>query len=222
MMMMMNLRTWSVGTTLALAALAAAATGCATKDYVKTETGAVNSRVDTVQGQVEQTQTKLNDHEQRINGQDQKIGQVSQQVGDVSKTAQDALQRAQEAGKLAEGKFLYETVLTDDKVKFGFNKSVLSSGAQAALDEFAAKLKADNKAVYIEVQGHTDNVGTDTYNQELGQARAEAVRRYLNQKEGVPLHRMNVISYGKSAPVASNKTRDGRAQNRRVALVVLI
>jgi peptidoglycan-associated lipoprotein len=221
-MMMKNLRSWSVGLAVALAVLAVAASGCATKKYVKEETGAVNNRVDTVQGQVEQTQTKLNDHEQRINGQEQKIGQVSQQVGEVSKTAQDALQRAQEAGKLAEGKFLYETVLTDDKVKFGFNKHELSAGAKAALDEFAVKLKADNKAVYIEVQGHTDNVGSDKYNQELGEARAEAVRRYLNQKEGVPLHRMNVISYGKTAPVGSNKTRDGRAQNRRVALVVLL
>jgi len=212
-------RTWSVGVALLLAV---AATGCATKKYVKTETAAVNSRVDTVQGQVEQTQTRLNDHEQRIAGNDQKIGQVSQQAGEASKTAQEALQRAQEAGKLAEGKLLYETVLTDDKVKFGFNKAELSSGAKTALDEFAAKIKADGKAVYIEVQGHTDNVGTDKYNQELGQARAEAVRRYLNQKEGLPLHRMNVISYGKSAPVASNKKREGRSQNRRVVLVVLV
>jgi peptidoglycan-associated lipoprotein len=216
---MMRSRTWSVGVALVLAIAAA---GCATKKYVKTETGAVNSRVDTVQGQVEQAQTKLNDHEQRINGQDQKLGQVSQQVGEVSKTAQEALQRAQEAGKLAEGKLLYETVLTDDKVKFGFNKSQLSSGARAALDEFAAKIKADNKPVYIEVQGHTDNVGSDKYNQDLGEARAEAVRLYLNQKDGLPLHRMNVISYGKSAPVVSNKSRQGRAQNRRVVLVVLV
>jgi peptidoglycan-associated lipoprotein len=212
-------RTWSVGVALLLAV---AATGCATKKYVKAETAAVNSRVDTVQGQVEQAQTRLNDHEQRIAGNDQKIGQVSQQAGEASKTAQEALQRAQEAGKLAEGKLLYETVLTDDKVKFGFNKAELSSGAKSALDEFAAKIKADGKAVYIEVQGHTDNVGTDKYNQELGQARAEAVRRYLNQKEGLPLHRMNVISYGKSAPVASNKNREGRSQNRRVVLVVLV
>ncbi len=81
---------------------------------------------------------------------------------------------------------------------------------------------ADNKPVYIEVQGHTDNVGSEKYNQELGQSRAEAVRRYLNQKDGFPLHRMNVISYGKAAPVASNKNRQGRAQNRRVVLVVLV
>jgi len=195
-------------------ALAVAATGCATKKYVQQETGTVNSRVDQVQGQVEQAQTKLNEH-------DQKIAATDQRVGEISKTAQEALQRAQEAGKLAEGKFLYETVLTDDKVKFGFNKSLLSTEAKSALDEFADKVKADNKPVFIEVQGHTDNVGSAHYNEELGQARADAVRRYLNTK-GVPLHRMNVISYGKTAPIADNKTRQGRAQNRRVALVVLL
>jgi len=206
---------------LSAALLAVAASGCATKKYVKEETGAVNTRVDQVQGQVEQAQTKLNEHDQRIAGHDQKIAATDQRVGEISKTAQDALQRAQEAGKLAEGKFLYETVLTDDKVKFGFNKSQLSPQAKSALDEFAEKVKADNKPVFIEVQGHTDNVGSAHYNEELGEARAEAVRRYLNEK-GVPLHRMNVISYGKTAPVADNKTRQGRAQNRRVALVVLL
>jgi peptidoglycan-associated lipoprotein len=206
---------------LSAALLAFAATGCATKKYVKEETGVVNTRVDQVQGQVEQAQTKLNDHEGRLSGHDQKIAATDQRVGEVSKTAQEALQRAQEAGKLAEGKLLYETVLTDDKVKFGFNKSQLSSPAKAALDEFAVKLKSEGKAVYVEIQGHTDNVGSAKYNEELGEARAEAVRRYLNEKQGFPLHRINVISYGKTAPIADNKTRQGRSQNRRVVLVVL-
>ncbi len=205
----------------AAALLAVAATGCATKKYVKEETGVVNTRVDQVQGQVEQAQTKLNDHEQRLGSHEQRIAATDQKVGEISKTAQDALQRAQEAGKLAEGKFLYETVLTDDKVKFGFNKKVLSPEAKAALDEFAQKLKAENKGVYVEVQGHTDNVGSAKYNEDLGESRAEAVRLYLNQKQGFPLHRMNVISYGKTEPIADNKTRQGRAKNRRVALVVL-
>jgi outer membrane protein OmpA-like peptidoglycan-associated protein len=142
-------------------------------------------------------------------------------MGQISKTAQEALQRAQDAGKLAEGKFLYETILTDDKVKFGFDTSDLSPEGQAAIDEFAERLKTENKNVYIEIQGHTDNVGSDKYNEELGLLRAESVRRYLNQKHGFPLHRINVISYGETAAVADNNSRDGRAQNRRVALVVL-
>jgi outer membrane protein OmpA-like peptidoglycan-associated protein len=182
-------------------------TGCATKKYVRQETGTVNTRVDDVQGQVEQTQTRLNQHDQ--------------QIGDVSKTAQDALRRAQEAGKLAEGKFLYETVLTDDKAKFAVDTADLSSEAQAAIDQFAEQLKSQNKNVYIEIQGHTDSTGSEKYNEELGLLRAEAVRRYLNQKHGFPLHRINVISYGETAAVADNNNREGRSQNRRVALVVL-
>ena len=199
---------------LALATALVGTTGCATKKYVKTETGAVNTRVDEVQGQVEQAQTRLNTHET-------KLGQHDQQIGDLSKTAQEALDRAQKAGQLAQGKFLYETVLTDEKVKFGFDTADLSPEAQAAVDEFAAKIKQDNQNVYIEIQGHTDNVGSVKYNEELGLLRAEAVRRYLNQKHNFPLHRINVISYGETVPVADNNSRAGRSQNRRVALVVL-
>ncbi len=201
----MNRKPWIVA--LSLTAALVGTTGCATKKYVKQETGAVNTRVDDVQGQVEQTQTRLNTHDK--------------QIGEISQTAQDALRRAQEAGKLAQGKFLYETVLTDDKVKFGFDTSDLSPEGQAAIDEFAARIKEENKNVYVEIQGHTDNVGSEKYNEELGLLRAEAVRRYLNQKQSFPLHRINVISYGESSPVADNKTREGRSQNRRVALVVL-
>jgi peptidoglycan-associated lipoprotein len=194
--------------TVAFALLAlVATTGCATKKYVRQETGTVNARVDDVQGQVEEAQTRLNTHETRIT--------------ETSRTAQEALQRAQEAGKLAEGKLLYETVLTDEKVKFGFDTSDLSPDAEAALDQFASQLKQENKNIYLEIQGHTDSVGSERYNEELGLLRAEAVRRYLNQKHGIPLHRINVISYGETAAVADNSTREGRAQNRRVALVVL-
>ena len=201
----MKMKPWIVA--LSLASVLVGTTGCATKKYVKKETGAVNTRVDEVQGQVEQAQTRLNQHDQ--------------QIGEASKTAQEALRRAQEAGKLAEGKFLYETVLSDDKVKFGFDTADLSPEGQAALDEFAARIKQDNKNVYVEIQGHTDNVGSEKYNEELGMLRAESVRRYLNQKQNFPLHRINVISYGETAPVADNKTREGRSQNRRVVLVVL-
>jgi outer membrane protein OmpA-like peptidoglycan-associated protein len=202
---------WTVALALALTT---GLTGCATKKYVKQETGAVNTRVDDVQGQVEQAQTRINEHDQRLQSHEQQMGQIS-------KTAQEALQRAQDAGKLAEGKFLYETVLTDEKVKFGFDTSELSPEAKAALDQFAEQLKSENKGVYIEIQGHTDNVGSDKYNEELGALRAESVRRYLSQQHQVPLHRINVISYGETSPIADNKTREGRSQNRRVALVVL-
>jgi len=193
--------------------LALAVTGCATKKYVQTENKAIHTRIDDVQGQVEKSQTRLDSQEKRVD-------EVQTQVTQVSQTAQDALQRAQEAGKLAQGKLLYETVLTDDKVRFGFNRHAISDTAKAALDDFAGKLKSDGKPVYVEIQGHTDNVGGKLYNEKLGLERAEAVRLYLNQ-QGFPLHRINVISYGDTAPIDSNKTREGRSHNRRVNLVVL-
>jgi outer membrane protein OmpA-like peptidoglycan-associated protein len=197
----------------AAASLALVASGCATKKYVAGEVAGVSTRVDGVQTQVEDAQSKLKDHEGRIS-------QNTTATAAASKTAQEALDRAVAAGKLAEGKFLYETVLSDDKVKFGFDKAELSTEAKAALDAFADKLRVDNKNVYIEVQGHTDNVGSEEYNFSLGEKRAEAVRRYLSLK-GVPLNRLSTISYGEAAPVADNSTRDGRNQNRRVVLVVL-
>ena len=187
------------------------ASGCASKKYVREEvsreTGAVHTRVDTLSGQVEANQTKIREHDE--------------QIAQVSRTAQEALQRAQDAGKLAEGKLLYETVLSDDQVRFGFDKAGLSDEAKAALDAFAGPIVSDNQNVFIEIQGHTDSVGSETYNEELGLERAEAVRRYLNMQHKIPLHRMSVISYGESAPVAENDDRDARAKNRRVVLVVL-
>jgi len=202
-----------IGVAAAAGLLVLVASGCATKKYVAGEVAGVTQRVDGVQTQVEDAQTKLRDHEGRI-------VKNAEETAAVSRTAQDALDRAIAAGKLAEGKFLSETVLSDDKVKFGFDKAELSAEAKAALDEFAAKLRADNIDVYIEIQGHTDNVGSDDYNLRLGEQRGEGVRRYLSLK-GVPLHRMSVISYGETEPVADNSTREGRNQNRRVVLVVL-
>jgi outer membrane protein OmpA-like peptidoglycan-associated protein len=197
----------------AAALLAVTTTGCATKKYVKGEVATVNQRVDGVQGQVEDAQTKLRDHDTRITRNEAATAEASQ-------TAREALERAVAAGKLAEGKLLYETVLSDDKVKFGFDQATLSDEAKAALDAFAAGLKTENKNVYVEIQGHTDNVGGEAYNLKLGEQRATAVKDYL-AKAGIPLFRMETISYGETAPVADNGTREGRNQNRRVVLVVL-
>ena len=124
------------------------------------------------------------------------------------------------AGKLAEGKFMYSMVLSDDSVKFRSDSSKLSSEAEQRLTDFAEKLKTDNRNVYVEIQGHTDAAGSDATNQRLGEQRAETVRLFMNQ-HGVPLNRLSTISYGKADSVADNKTKVGRAQNRRVVLIVM-
>jgi len=200
-------------------ALALGVSGCATKTYVQEQVGqsskATDVKVGEVQKQVEATQMDVAALKTSDGEQNAKLAQLSD-------TARDALTRAQEAGKLAKGKFLYEVTLTDDAVKFGFNRSELSAPAKSALDAFAEKIRNENKNVYVEIQGHTDSLGSAAYNLKLGQERAETVMRYLNMQHGFPLHRMNAISYGTAKPIADNKTKDGRAQNRRVTLVVLM
>ncbi|NWF99732.1 MAG: OmpA family protein [Thermoanaerobaculaceae bacterium] len=210
------------GTTLGVLAvaliLAVGLTGCATKTYVNEQvaaaTKASDAKIGEVQKQVEVAQMDI----ANLKKSDEK---QNQEIANISGTAKEALARAEEAGKLAKGKFLFEVTLTDEAVKFGFNSSSLSPEAKAALDAFAARVKAENKNIYIEVQGHTDSVGSEAYNLKLGQERADSVLRYLNMQHGIPLHRLNAVSYGEFKPVADNKTNSGRAQNRRVTLVVL-
>ena len=183
----------------AMIASAVSLGGCATKDYVNEHVAAVDTKVQATQSQVDQQQTHLSQLDQ---------------------STKDALDRATAAGKLAEGKFLYSMVLSDDSVKFPVDSSKLSPEAQQRLSDFADKLKTDNRNVYLEIQGHTDAKGPDPLNEELGEKRAEAVRLFMNE-HGVPLNRMSTISYGKADPVTGNKTRADRAQNRRVVLIVM-
>ena len=185
-----TLRTAAIGGVVL--ALGVAASGCASHKFVRENLAVVDERATTV--------------DTRVTG--------------VEGTAGQALERANAAHKLAEGKFLYEVVLSDDSMKFPVNQDALSPEAEARLAELVQRLKAENRNVYLEIQGHTDASGDEAYNERLGQARAEAVRRSLS-RQGVALNRMATISYGEAAPVAPNTTPEGRAQNRRVAIVVL-
>jgi peptidoglycan-associated lipoprotein len=141
-------------------------------------------------------------------------------ISKLDKNIQEALDRANAAHKLAEGKFVYSTVLNGESINFSSGQAVLSKEAQTYLADLAQKLIADNQNVYLEIQGHTDATGPDALNVSLGLRRAEAVRLFLNQ-QGIALNRMSTISYGKIVPVESNKTANGRASNRRVVIVVL-
>ena len=199
---MQNLKTLAV----VVAAGAFALGGCATKGFVRAQVGAVDSKVQATQSQVDTQQGTLKDHDARL--------------GALDKNTREALERAEAAGKLAEGKFLYSMVLSDDSVKFPVDRAALSPEAKTRLMDFVQKLKGDNKNVYLEIQGHTDATGPKALNTRLGEERAEAVRLFMNQ-QGVALNRMSTISYGDQAPVASNKSHTGRAQNRRVVVIVL-
>jgi len=141
-------------------------------------------------------------------------------ISKLDKNIQEALDRANAAHKLAEGKFVYSTVLNGESINFSSGQAVLSKEAQAYLADLAQKLIVDNQNVYLEIQGHTDATGPDALNVSLGLRRAETVRLFLSQ-QGIALNRMSTISYGKIVPVESNKTANGRASNRRVVIVVL-
>lgn len=193
-------------------------TGCATKTYVQEQVDAADQRMSAKVGEV---QTSVESNQKAIGDLEANDAAMQKQIKELSATANDALARATEAGKLAQGKFLYEITLTDNDVKFGFNKYNLTDADKAALDAFAGKVKSADKNVFIEIQGHTDSIGSEKVNLELGYKRAHHVLRYLNMEHGFALHRMNVISYGEMKPIADNDTKEGRAQNRRVALVVM-
>lgn len=202
-MMAARPKTWMAGAALAAAF---AVTGCATEKYVNTHVAAVDQKVDVTQAQADAEKARIADHEAML--------------ASLDKNTRAAFERAEAAGKLAEGKFLYNVELQDDGYKFKTNKYALSDDEKAKLMDFINKLKSDDKNVYLEIQGYTDSTGTPDYNMQLGEERAEAVRLFLNEN-GVALNRMNTISYGETSPVASNKTKAGRAQNRRVQIVVL-
>jgi outer membrane protein OmpA-like peptidoglycan-associated protein len=183
--------------------------GCATQDFVR-------ESVAPVQNDVKALQTRAQGQEAGLKALDGRIGGVEQRVNALQ---QEAAARAAAAGK-GEGKFLMSTVLTDDKVKFAHGKAQLTQEGAAELDQLMAALKSQDQVVFVEIQGHTDATGSDAVNQRLGQERAEAVRQYL-ARAGMPVPRMSTISYGESAPIADNKSAEGRSRNRRVHLVVL-
>lgn len=225
--------------TAKLLVMALMLSGCATKEYVHeyvqsqlkpatTRIEALESRANTTDAAIKSgavgldaTSKRLDDAVITLRVHGDRLNKNEADIAQISKTAQEALERAAAAGKLAEGKMAYEVVLSEDKVKFGHSKALLSKEAMDALDQIASKIKSEGRGVFVEVQGHTDSTGSEAVNLKVGQKRADAVRRYLYAKGGIPLHRLSTISYGESMSVASNMNRDGRAKNRRVVLVVL-
>ena len=195
-----------------------AAPGCVSSKLFKRNVEDTDSRVAAVENAVEGNEKKINTLEQNTN---KKIDAVNQQAKNAENVGSEAMERAARAEKVAQGKLLWSVTISDDKVKFGFGQAELNSDAAAVLDDLVAKVKAYGKALYIEVEGHTDNVGDEHYNVALSENRAMAVRNYLNQNGGIPLHAMNTIAFGESKPVADNSSQDGRAANRRVVVRVL-
>jgi len=112
-----------------------------------------------------------------------------------------------------------EKVTLAAEVLFDFDKSVVKPEGKSKLDDLAAKVRGINLEVVIAI-GHTDAIGTDAYNQALSVRRAESVKAYLVSK-GIEANRVYTEGKGKKQPVADNKTKEGRAKNRRVEIEVI-
>jgi outer membrane protein OmpA-like peptidoglycan-associated protein len=220
------LRKWFVAIPIAVLAVGGS-TACASKKFVRTSVGEVNDKVDAVGRSVEETQERTRKNEGRISEVDQKADaahQAARQANDAASAANSAATavggRVDDMDK-ANRRLVYEVVLNEDSGNFKFGKTMLPDEAKQKIDEMVSQLKTDPKNIWIEIEGHTDNVGAKATNEKIGLERAEAVQRYLYEQYQIPLHKISVISYGAEKPVAPNKTKAGRAQNRRVVVKVL-
>jgi peptidoglycan-associated lipoprotein len=214
-----------------LAVVVAVAPACASKGFVREEVGAVNTKVDTlsdsVSSTIEQTQQRVGENETRIGAVDQKAEVAGQAASDARGAADQAAAAATavdgrvDAVDAAVRKLVYSVTLSEDQGNFSSADAELPDAARTRLDAVIADLTANPQNVYFEIEGHTDSTGAAAANERLGLERAEAVKAYLYEQHQVPLHKMNVISYGEEKPAATNDTAEGRAQNRRVVVRVL-
>ena len=186
---------------------------CATKKFVRTESATLDQKIADVSTEVEASQKRIKEHDDQL----ATIGSLITQH-DVQFKAVDG--KIEEVKTLIKGNLVLTATLKNSDAKFGFDSAALSPEAKGILDGFVQKLIETNKGVFIEIQGHTDNTGSDEVNMALGQKRAEAVMMYLYKQHRIPLHRMSVVSLGSSMPIADNGMRDGRSQNRRVEILV--
>jgi peptidoglycan-associated lipoprotein len=215
-------------TAIAISAVAlGGSSACATKKMVKQRVGEVDSKVDTLSKSVEETQQRTRANEGRIGEVDQKAQAANQRAAAAGQRADEAFGAADKVNARADAieknskRLVFEVVMSEDKGGFKFGQSTIPADMQTQLDQLVAQLKANPNGGYIEIEGHTDSIGPKDINYKVGLERAEAVKRYLYENQQIPLHKINVISYGEEKPIAPNKTKDGRSQNRRVVIKVL-
>jgi outer membrane protein OmpA-like peptidoglycan-associated protein len=210
-----------------LAGVVFASPACATKGYVNKNVADLNGKVESLSRSVEETQERTKANEGKIGVVDLKAGTAQTAADRARQAAADADARAGTAEEraaaldLASRKLMYTVVLSADEGNFALGKWTLPDSAKARLDELVARVKSDPQVVYFEIEGHTDSTGPKKVNDRLGLERADAAKRYLHDQHQIPLHKMNVISYGAEKPVAPNKTKADRAQNRRIVINVL-
>ncbi len=205
-------------------------TGCATKEYVHNQIELLSNKNQGLSSEVSAVRTEM---EENIGKVWKEVEQNGKELSDLKETvvkqkeeiekkltaAEEAIERSK--ANLKSRKLLYEVTMSDESVFFPYKATELSKDAKLALNVFANVLLAENKDVFIEIQGHTDNVGSKDYNSKLGLSRAETVRNYLYTEHKIPLQRMSIFSYGESKPVVQNNSDKNRSKNRRVVMMVM-
>ncbi len=175
----------------------------------KTQTASVQAALPPLESKLAESATRVKDIYARM-------ARIEKRLEEVAGMAQDALDATGMGQRRIVGKVIHSVTLTDDKTLFPINSPVLGEKDMAKLDELAAKVKAMGTWFHLQIQGHTDGFGSEDYNYDLGRARAEVVKNYLNEKGGIPLLRMSVISYG-----ATEAANYSSKSNRRIVVHVL-
>ena len=220
----------SHGLLIAAAVALVGVTGCATKNYVKTQTAPIIDHTNQLDQRTADNNRALHDVDDRATAgikqaqssadtATQNAQSATKAAGDADVAANDAVHRADSLDEVVKGLDNYKP-LANVTVNFGFNKSNLTKDEQAKLDDFAQQL-GNAKSYILEVTGGTDSIGSKEYNYELSNRRADSVVQYLAAKYGVAAHRFYLIGIGKDKEVAPNNTAEGRKENRRVEIQLL-
>jgi OmpA-OmpF porin, OOP family len=225
--MMQRMNPWNVSL---LAIALAGLSGCATKNYVRNQTAPIIDHTNELNDKTAANNRAIHDTDERAqagitkaqgaaDSATQNAQGAQKAAGDATTAANDAVHRADSLASVVAGLDNYQAI-GNISVTFGFDKSVLTADDKAQLDTFAATL-TNAKSYIVEVTGGTDSTGDANYNYALSQRRADAVVQYLASKYAIPAHRFYLIGIGEDKEVADNKTREGRAKNRRVDIRVL-
>lgn len=221
-----RLEIWGIAASIAVLGTS----GCATKNYVRTQTAPLVEHTDQLDAKAaannqqikavdERAQSGISKAQSSADAANQNAQGATKSAGDAQTAAVDAVHRADSLDSVVKGLDSYKSV-ANVTVTFGFDKAVLTKDDKEQLDTFAAQL-GTAKSYILEVTGGTDSTGPKQYNYDLSQRRADAVVQYLASKYGIAAHRFYLVGIGMDKQVAPDTTAEGRKQNRRVEIQLL-
>jgi OmpA-OmpF porin, OOP family len=208
----------------------ACATGCSTKNYVRSQTTPIIQQTNDLDSKTAADHRYIVDTDERAkagianaqtaaNTADQHALAAGQSADSANKSAQEAYNRVDSLSGVVANLDNYKQ-LSDVSVTFAFDKYILTAADKQQLDDLAANLTS-KRGYILELTGGTDSVGDPNYNYQLSQRRADAVANYLQSKYNIPPHKFYLVGIGKDQQVASDSTAAGRAKNRRVDIKLL-